>query len=50
MADPCFGHEAANREMSCTEWFITLHHSVAPCHRHVVDDPLVHVRLIDSFT
>ena len=50
MADPFIGHKAADRETSCAEWLFTLHHRVAPCHRHVVDDPLMHVRLMDSFT
>ena len=37
---------AANREACGTEWLVTLHDRVAPCHRHVVHHPLLHVLLM----
>lgn len=50
VADSLFGHKTADGEVRGTEWLVTLHDSVAPCDRHVVYDPLMHVGLVDTLT
>ena len=40
-------HIAAHREPGGTIWVLTLQDGVAPCDWHVVDNPLLHVVLMD---
>ena len=42
--------EASNGEPCCAVRLVTLHDGVAPRHWHVVNHPLVHVVLMDTFT
>lgn len=50
MFDSFWSDKAANREPCGAVGLVALHDGIAPGHRHVVDNPLVHVALVDAFT
>ena len=48
MALPLVCNKAAHRKAGSTKWFVTLQNGVAPCDGHVIDNPLVHVALVNA--
>ncbi len=48
MSDTLRGDVAAYGEASGAIGVLALHDTVAPCHRHVVNHPLLHVVLMDT--
>ena len=50
MLDSFRSDEAPNGKPRGTVWLVTLHDGVAPGHWHVINHPLVHVALVDTFT
>ena len=49
MLDSSWSDIASNGEPRLTVRIVTLESRIAPCHWHVINHPLVHIVLIDTF-